>query len=285
MKTQWVWLLICLGSLVLVSRPSSAQSRQPITVFAAASLTDAFVEIKDDFEQQYPNIEIFYQFGSSSKLATQLIEGAEADVFASADRVQMSRVQAADLLLDEARPFIGNRLLIIAPADNPAQITNLADLGKPGMLLITTVPGVPLRVYTEQMLVKAEATGEYGENFTTRVFANITSEEDNARQAVAKILLGEGDGAIVYASDAKADEENLTVVFIPEAVNVTAVLYVGQLSTTSSSEVGALLMAFLQDEGQAILKAYGFLTLEEIKSDLATPEPTLEPTAAATQID
>src|SRR5687768_15727441 len=167
-----------------------AQSRQTLVVFAAASLTDAFEDIATQFEAQH-NVEILFNFGSSSDLAAQLAESAPADVFASANHTQMNNAINAGRIAGSPQTFAQNRLVLIVPFDNPAAISNLADLANDGVKVVLAAEGVPVRDYTNTMLDRLAADAAYGEDYRTAVSTNIVSEEQNVRQVAAKIALGE----------------------------------------------------------------------------------------------
>src|SRR5262245_52680086 len=133
-------LLFVVVIVVLAFAPhtpaANAQASKTLTIFAAASLTDAFNEIKTAFEQANSGVTVTYSFGASNTLATQLKEGAPADIFASANATQMNNAITAKRIAGKARTFAKNRLVLIVPADNPAKIMSLKDLAKPGVKLV-----------------------------------------------------------------------------------------------------------------------------------------------------
>src|SRR5205085_6224305 len=173
-----------------------------IVVFAASSLTDAFQDMGTAFQQANPDARLIFNFGASSQLATQLGQGASADVFASADTTQMDNAKKSGAVTGQDRIFAGNRLVLITPKDNPAHITSVGDLANPGVKFVTAQPSVPIGTYTAQMLDKASADPQYGADFKDRVVGNTVSQEDNVRQVVSKVQLGEADAAVVYSTDA-----------------------------------------------------------------------------------
>src|SRR6266851_8289288 len=185
------------------SKPAaSAPASGEIVVFAASSLTDAFQDMATVFEQANPNAKLTFSFGSSSQLATQLGQGARADAFASADQTQMDNARKADAIAGQDRVFARNRLVLVTPKDNPKQIAAVGDLAKDGVKFVTAQPSVPIGQYTAQLLDKATADPTYGADFKSKVDGNTVSKEDNVRQVVTKVLLGEADAAIVYSTDA-----------------------------------------------------------------------------------
>src|SRR5687767_9267409 len=149
-----------------------------LTVFAASSLTDAFEAIEQELEAATPNLSITYNFGGSQALVTQLGEGAQADVFASANVAQMDAAIAAGVVPGTPLPFAHNRLAIVTPASNPAAIGSAANLGKEGILLVLAQPEVPAGRYArETVCLMATDTTTYGAGFVERVAANVVSEE------------------------------------------------------------------------------------------------------------
>jgi molybdate transport system substrate-binding protein len=229
-------------------------------VFAAASLTDAFIELGHLFEAQNPGTTAVFSFASSSDLAVQLAEGAPADVYASANNTQMQNVVAAGRIAGEPVRFLTNSLVVIVPAGNPAGVKTLADLADEGLAFISALPDVPIRVFTDEMLAKAAADPAYGVDFQEAVMANLVSEEGNVRQLAAKVALGEADAGIVYKSDLTLDiSDQVQVIEIPEELNVIAVY---PIATTNDSDNPELAQAFvdlvLSDEGQSVLDEWGF---------------------------
>jgi molybdate transport system substrate-binding protein len=230
-----------------------------LTVFAAASLTDAFEEMKLDLEAAHPELTITYNFAGSPALVTQLIEGAAADVLASANTAQMTAASDAGLIAGDPVTFVRNRLAIVTPADNPAAIAAPADLGKEGVRLVLAQPEVPAGRYArEAVCAMAANTAEYGEDFVARVAANLVSEEEDVRDALAKVQLGEADAGIVYVSDAAAAGDQVLVIPIPDDVNILAAYPIAAVVGGDESLAAAFIAYLLGSEGQATLQDYGF---------------------------
>ena len=230
-----------------------------LTVFAAASLTDAFEAMEQELEAATPNLSITYNFGGSPALVTQLKEGAQADVFASANIAQMDAAIAADLVSGAPAPFVHNRLAIVTPAGNPAGIESAADLGKDEILLVLAQSEVPVGRYgRESVCLMANDTATYGEGFVARVAANVVSEEEDVRDVLAKVALGEADAGIVYVSDAAAAGDQVQVIDIPDEVNVIATYPVAVLAGGDEVLGSAFVAYLLSEEGQAMLERYGF---------------------------
>jgi molybdate transport system substrate-binding protein len=230
-----------------------------LTVFAAASLTDAFEAIEQDLESANPDLAITYNFGGSQALVTQLQEGAEADVFASANLAQMTAAMEAGLIASDAVPFVHNRLAIVTPASNPAGIESPADLGTEGILLVLAQPEVPAGRYAREAVCKMATDVEsYGAGFTERVAANVVSEEEDVRDVLAKVALGEADAGIVYVSDAVSAADQVQVIDIPDEVNVVATYPVAALVRGDEALASAFIAYLLGAEGQSTLTSFGF---------------------------
>ena len=245
--------------------PSEGATSEPVeevtlTVFAASSLTDALTEMGQVFEAQHSGVTVQFNFANSSDLAMQLAEGAPGDLFASANKAQMDNAIAAGRMAGEPVAFLTNNLVIIVPADNPAGITTLADLANNGIKLVSALPDVPIRAFTEQMLGNAAADAAYGADFKTTVLANLVSEEANVRQLAAKVALGEADAGIVYRSDVTPDiSEQVQVIEIPDELNVVAVYPIGVINDSANPEMAqAFVDLVLSAEGQAVLAKWGF---------------------------
>ena len=233
-----------------------------LTVFAAASLSDAFEAIGRDLAVAHPDLSITYNFGGSQALVTQLTEGAEADVLASANVSQMAAATEAGLITGDAAPFVHNRLAIVTPATNPAGIESPADLGTEGILLVLAQPEVPAGRYAREAVCKMGTDVEsYGAGFTDRVAANVVSEEEDVRNVLAKVALDEADAGIVYVSDAVAAADQVQVVDIPDEVNVVATYPIAALAGGDEVLALAFIAYLLSDEGQDRLASFGFETV------------------------
>lgn len=256
-------LSFALALLLLTPALPTAQAGESrtLTVFAAASLTDAFGDIATGFEAAHPGVKVVFNFGSSSTLAVQLAEGAPADVFASADDEQMGVARKAGRVVDPIHVFAQNRLVIAVPADNPAHIQSLRDLAKPGVLLVVAAPDVPARDYTDRMLAQLAAVPAYGPAYRQAVIANIVSEEETVRLVVAKVALGEADAGIVYQTDITPDvARDVTAIPIPTVYNTLATYPIAVTNDTPHPELARSFAEYvLSADGQAALAHWGFL--------------------------
>ena len=225
-----------------------------LTVFAAASLTDAFTKMADDLTATHPNLEITFNFAGSQALVTQIAEGgAQADVLALASPAQMKNAAEAGIAVDGPATFVTNRLTIVVPADNPAGIASVADLAKDGVRLVLANPDVPAGNYARQSLCNAAAAGGPSvEDYA----ANIVSEEDNVRSVLTKVELGEADAGIVYVTDALTSGEKVQSIEIPADQNVVASY---PIATIGDNPIAAAFVGYVfSPDGQATMASFGF---------------------------
>jgi molybdate transport system substrate-binding protein len=226
---------------------SSAAPTGAVTVFAAASLTESFTTIGKDFETAHPGTKVTFNFAGSSALATQINQGAPADVFASASPKSMATVTDAGNGAGTAPTFARNQLVIAVPKGNPKGVKALADL---------TGPGVKVALCAEQVPCGAAATTALtaaGVKLTP-----VTLEQD-VKAALAKVKLGEVDAALVYRTDAKASAADVDGIEFPEsaeAVNDYPIIVVKNAPNQAGAQA---FVAYVQSgKGKAVLTAAGF---------------------------
>ena len=244
----------------LPPRPD-AVSAPPISVFAAASLTGAFKEIGARFTAD-TGIPVTFNFAASQQLRGQLEQGAQADVFASANMKEMTAAIAAGLVEDGAgQVFARNRLVVIYPKANPGGVGGLADLAKPGLKFVIADKAVPVGQYSLDMLGKISGDTAFGSDFRERALANVVSYEQNVKAVVTKVQLGEADAGVVYATDVTPDAaEKVGALSVPDAFNQIAAYPIAALAKSSHPTGAARFVAFvLSEEGQATLARHGFI--------------------------
>ncbi len=227
---------------------------QTITVFAAASLTDAFRELASEFEAAHPGASVKLSFAGSATLRTQLQEGALADLFASASPDEVEAV-AAGLVLEQ-RALAGNTLVVAVAEEPSVAIDSYGDLAAPGVRLVLTAEDVPAGRYARESLALADEDGAFGPDFAHRVLANVRSNESNVRASVAKVELGEADAAIVYASDLARAGSHVTAVVAPARFQVAVEYRIALLSEGATAR--AFLAFATSPEGAAVLARHGF---------------------------
>lgn len=242
---RWGWLLI---AALLVSAAARADE---LTVFAAASLREAFEDLAKQLEARTPGLKVRLNFAGSQELRAQLEQGARADLFASADVKHTAALEKAGLA-GAARLFARNDLVVVVPDDNPAGITSFAELPR-AKRIVVAAPEVPAGAYTLQALDRG------GAGFKEKVLARVVSHELNVRQVLAKVALGEGDAGVVYRSDARA-RRGVRAVEIPADMNVVAEYPVVVLKDARQPALAAAFVdLLLSADGQKRLAAAGFL--------------------------
>jgi molybdate transport system substrate-binding protein len=218
-----------------------------ITVFAATSLTEAFTEVGNAFAATDSGAEVTFSFDASSGLVQQIIEGAPADVFASADTANMDKLTDEDLHGTEPVIFATNLLTIIVPAGNPAAITGVEDLANPDLNVVLCAEEVPCGNYANQIL---DAAG---------VEVTPVSLEENVRGVVTKVTAGEADAGIVYVTDVTAAGDAAEGVEIPADINVLAEYPIATVGASENQETAEAFIDYLTGpDGQAIMAEYGF---------------------------
>jgi molybdate transport system substrate-binding protein len=229
------------------SAPSSAL-RGELTVSAAASLTDVFSAIGDAFAQLHPAVTVRFNFGSSGQLATQVAEGAPADVAAFADTAPMEVLDDAGLLDAPAEVFATNELVVVTPPGNPAGIATLADLVDASTVSLC-VETAPCGRFAAQLLSAADV--ELEESSVTR--------GRDVRSTLAAVTRGDADAAIVYVSDAVAVGDRVEVVDVPEAAGIVATYPIAGVADSDVRDVAAAFVRYvLSDEAQTLLRDAGF---------------------------
>lgn len=230
-------------------------------MFAASSLTDPFTETGKAFEASHPGLKVTFNFAGSPQLRTQIEQGAKADLFASANQAEIDTARKNGVLGGPDRIFTNNKLVVILPKDNPGKIDKLQDLAKPGLKFVTTLPSVPVGGYTITALDKMSADPAYGAGFKDAVLKNVVSQEDNVKQVVTKVQLGEADAGVVYSSDVSAAvSPSLKLILIPDTFNTLAVYPAAVTKDAKEAKLGQDFIDFLlTPEGQALLKKNNFL--------------------------
>jgi molybdate transport system substrate-binding protein len=254
---------LVLGVVVLsgcgLGATSQRQGSGRLTILAAASLKGVLDEVRPVWEAAHPGSNLTISTDSSTALETQIEQGAAADLFLSADTSNAEKLVDKSLAAGDPVAFAANQLAIIVPATNPAGITSGADLARQGLKIVAANDGVPITAYAAQLVANLAAEPGYPSGFAAAYAANVVSKEDNVKAVVAKIELGEGDAAIVYATDARSSTRIRTIE-VPAASNVRAT-YAGIVLRGSPNLASAreFLAWFAGPAGEAILARSGFL--------------------------
>ena len=243
--------LLVLGLLLPGCAGDGAGSAGPnmdgeLVVFAAASLTDVLGELADVFEER-TGVPVLLNLAGSQTLATQLVEGAPADVFIAADAVQMDVVAAAGLLAGAPVTAATNRLAIAVEPENPRGVTGLEDLARPDLVVVLPAESVPAGRYAREILARAG------------VEVRPASLEQSVRAALARVAQGEADASIVYASDVVAAGDTVAGIAIAVERNVVASYPMAVLADAARPDDAEAFAAFLvSEEAHAVLRASGF---------------------------
>ncbi len=250
--------MLLAGCSVGAASPPPAPDRVELTVFGAASLKGALEAAESAYEGAVPGSNLTISTDSSSTLATQIEEGAPADVFLSADTTQPERLIKGGFADGDPVSFATTELTIIVPSEHPGDVQAPSDLAESGVRIIAAGDEVPITKYANQVVDNLARQPGYDAGFAAAYAANVVSREDNVKAIVAKIALGEGDAAIVYVTDAVASMDVKTI-DIPDAANVAA-SYAGVVVKSSTNRAAATVFLdwFAGPEGQSILRSFGF---------------------------
>ena len=218
-----------------------------LTVFAAASLRATFTEIGTQFEKNHPGVRVEFSFAGSSDLATQLTQGARADVFASADPGNMDKVATAGLLAGDPMDFASNTLTIAVAPGNPKNINMIRDLTRRGLSVVVCAPQVPCGSATRKV---EQAAG---------VELSPVSEESSVTDVLNKVASGQADAGIVYVTDARGAGARVAEVSIPESVEVINSYPIAVLKDSAQrNRAQEFVDAVTGDAGQRVFSAAGF---------------------------
>jgi len=248
-----LWVLTARGcssdstSLTAATTSSSSTVRGTVTVFAAASLTEAFNDEKVALEAANRGLTVTYSFAGSGALVQQVTQGAPADVIATADTASMQKLVDAGLV-ERQVTFAKNKLQILVQPGNPKGIKSVADLARTDVVFVTEDGSVPAGKYAAAMFAAAGVT------------PHPVSKEADVKSAVAKVTSGEADATVVYVTDVKAAGAKGTGVDIPDAVNQIATYPIAVVKATTHRVAAlAFVAATTAGSGQDALRAHGFL--------------------------
>ena len=235
-----------------------AEARGSATVYAAGSLKEAFAAADPVFARA-TGMDAALNFGGSDLLATQILNGAPADVFASANTVQMRRIVDAGLTDGPPKIFARNRIVLITPASNPGHVDGLASIAKPGVKVVLAEAAEPVGRYAREAFAKMAGHG-YPADYAQAIERNVVSNEMNEKAVAAKIALGEGDAGVVYSTDVIPEIASQLRVF-PFPADVTPdILYpIAALKRAQDLTAARAFVAFILGDGRRFLSARGFL--------------------------
>lgn len=229
------------------SAGASSELSGEITVFAAASLKTTFTQLAQDFEARNPGTKVNLSFAGSSDLVTQITQGAPADVFASADTKNMTKLADAQLVDGTALNFATNVLEIAVPPGNPASISSFADLAKPGVKVVTCASQVPCGAAAD---VVEKAAG---------ITLSPVSEESSVTDVLGKVTSQEADAGLVYVTDIKGAGNKVKGIPFPESDKAVNTYPIATVGTSKNKELAAAFVAMVTgDDGRKILADAGF---------------------------
>ncbi|ETW22592.1 molybdate ABC transporter substrate-binding protein [Mycobacterium gastri] len=241
-----IWGLVA-SVVACSSHAQLAPGPRSIVVFAAASLKSAFTRIGEQFRKDYPGVGVDFDFAGSSELATQLTQGATADVFASADTAQMDTVVKAGLVAADPANFASNTLVIVTAPGNPKRIGSFADLAGPGLSVVICHQPVPCGSATRRI---ENATG---------IQLRPVSEELSVTDVLNKVATGQADAGLVYVTDAMSSGDKVATVKFPEASGAVNVYPIAVLRKAPQPELARRFVALVTAEtGRQILDRSGF---------------------------
>ncbi len=240
-------LVFSVGIVACGGSDDSDSEGGKVTVFAAASLTEAFTNLGEQFEADHEGSEVVFSFAASSELAAQIESGAPADVFASADEPNMDKVVDAGLNDGEPQAFAGNVLAIAVPKGNPGGIKSLDDLAKKKLRVAVCDAEVPCGNAAAQVFEKAGVT------------PSVDSYEPDVKSVLTKVELGEVDAGLVYQSDVVASGDKIASIEIPDDVQfVNTYPIVRVKDSGNSGGAQEFIDLVLSEAGQAELTKWGF---------------------------
>jgi molybdate transport system substrate-binding protein len=226
---------------------STTSAGGQLVVFAAASLTKSFTEIGEQFTKDNPGTSVEFSFAGSSDLVTQLSQGAQADVFASADTKNMDKAAQHGLLAGIPVNFASNTLTIAVAPGNPKNINSFQDLTRPGLAVVVCAPQVPCGTATQKV---EQATGDQ---------LGPVSEESSVSDVLNKVVTGQADAGLVYVTDARAAGDKVTSVPFPESTGAVNTYPIAVLKDSHNAELARTFVDMVsRGAGQKILSAAGF---------------------------
>ena len=234
-------LLVTLVAIAGCGSEAPPAGERRLTVYAAASLAEVFPQIDPSAR---------YSFAGSDELAAQLREGAQADVYAAANAEYPRQLHRAGIV-EKPVVFAANRLVLIVPKRNPAQIARVDDVRRLGTKLVIAAEGVPVGGYTRALLETLDLSD---------ALANVVSNEDDVKGVVAKVALGEADAGFVYATDAAAAGERVRTIELPSEAQPTIEYAIAVVATNGNKAAAEAFVRKVRSvEGRAVIEAAGFV--------------------------
>ena len=253
-------LVASILAILVIASLAGGSGTGELVVFCAASLTGAFGEIGQIYEDEN-GVDVILNFDGTQAIRTQVEQGASADVFVSANKKHMDALMAEGFMEnDSVTIFTENRMVVIVPKGNPADIQSLSDLAEPGVMIVMGIKESPFGSYALQVLDNLANDSAYGPEFRDPVMNNVVSQETSVSHLVSKIALGEADAGFAYQSDISPElSEQVSKVEIPDQYNVVAEYPLGVLMDAENPEEASSFIEFVTSpEGRTVLEKYGF---------------------------
>lgn len=249
--------LATLLACVLINSGCKRQDTVNIHISAASSLTQVVTDLIQAYEKEHPHVRIIPNYAGTNTLKMQIIEGADVDIFLSANEKYYRELESLELIAEGAE-FARNKLCMIRHKDNDKVMT-LEDVSESGLQVIIGHEDVPVGAYT--IAVLNNLNEYYGKDYAGKVLANVVSKESNVKRIVTKINLNEGDAGFVYQTDiTQSVKENLMMIPIDDKYNVISHYYAGLIKKEEEQEEAKALYDYIfQEKGKEILKNYGFM--------------------------
>ncbi len=263
----FAFLLCLVGTLSACenSSPNGPSAQGKLTVFAASALTDAFKEIGQKFQEAHAGVTVSFTFGDSQTLAQQINQGTAADVFAPDNEAQMNVVIESGKVDASNRNILARTLLVVIfPKNNPAQITRLQDLTKPGLKIVLAAASLPAGQGAVDFLGKASADPTFGSGYKPSVLNNVVAYEQDVKTIINKVSQGQADAGIVYKTDAVANSSQLGQLSIPANLQTVATYLIAPVVGSKNANTAQQFVEYVltaADPHEALIK-YGFIPVE-----------------------
>lgn len=249
--------LVLLGMLIVsacgggnTSSSDDGELSGKVTVFAAASLQESFTDLKKDFERKHPDVDVKLNFAGSSQLARQIVRGAPADVFASADETQMHKAVDKDAMAGDPVTFVRNKLQIAVPKDNPADVDGLDAFGEKKPRIAVCAKQVPCGAAARKALSAAD------------VDLRADTLEEDVKAVLTKVRLGEADAGLVYRTDVTSAGDKVEGIDFDEADKAINDYEIDTTADAPNSAAGRAFVKFVRSsKAQHTLGDYGFETV------------------------
>lgn len=247
-------LVLCV--LMITSCNNNNNNSKELVIFAASSLTEVVKDLKQLYINNYEDIDISINLAGSNTLAKQIENGAKADVFISANKRSCIELEENDYI-DKMEQIATNKMIIAVSSNSQIEIQQLKDLVKPCSIVLAN-ENVPAGIYAQKILHKLDKV--YGNNYMENVINNVVSYENNVRQVITKVAIGEADVAIVYATDVTEEiKEKVKLIEIPHENNIICTYWIAKIiHENQSEELEQFYDLILSDEGKEIFSKYGF---------------------------